>query len=46
MQDNILLMAKLIALRKGEIPPEELYELIHDFGHAKLLRQNPTWSLC
>jgi len=41
MQDNILLMAKLIALRKGEIPPEELYELIHDFGHAKLPEAEP-----
>lgn len=33
--------AKLAALRKGEIPPEELYGLIHDFGHAMFLEAEP-----
>src|SRR5436309_891084 len=41
MQDDELLRARLMALRRGEIPPSELYGLIHDFGHAKLPEAEP-----
>ncbi|TMJ00691.1 MAG: HEAT repeat domain-containing protein [Bacillati bacterium ANGP1] len=41
MRDDALIRAKLTALRNGEIPPEELYGLIHDFGHAMLLEAEP-----
>ena len=41
MHDDTLLRAKLMALRKGEILPGELYGLIHDFGHAKLPEAEP-----
>jgi HEAT repeat protein len=41
MQDNTSLRTKLKALRKGEIPSEELYGLIHDFGHAMFLDAEP-----
>jgi len=32
---------KLTALRKGAIPPEELYGLVHAFGHAMYLEAEP-----
>ena len=36
-----LLRTKLTALRSGEILPEELYELVHDFGHAMFVDAEP-----
>src|SRR2546427_2864258 len=41
MRDDALIRARLTALRNGEIPPDELYGLIHDFGHAMLLEAEP-----
>ena len=41
MQSDELLRAKLTALRNDKIPPEELYGLIHDFGHAMFLEAEP-----
>jgi len=41
MRDDALLRSKLTALRNGQIPPEELYGLIHDFGHAMFLEAEP-----
>jgi hypothetical protein len=41
MQDDALLRNKLTALREGEIPPSELYGLVHDLGHSSLLEAEP-----
>jgi len=41
MMGDELLRTKLTALRSGEILPEELYELVHDFGHAMFVDAEP-----
>jgi hypothetical protein len=41
MQNDALLEKRLMALRKREISPSELYGLIHDLGHSTLLEAEP-----
>lgn len=41
MQNNTSLRDKLTALRRGQIPFEELSGLIHEFGHAMFLEAEP-----
>jgi HEAT repeats len=41
MQGDVLLRAKLTALRNGKVPPEELYNLIHTFGNEGFLEAEP-----
>ena len=36
MDNATSLRAKLVSLRRGEIPTEDLYALVHELGHAGL----------